>query len=269
LHFAQSFTILCRQQAVSFKESVMQILGVDIGGSGIKGCLVDTETGELIGERHRIPTPLPATPAAVAHTLKALVEHFDWKGPVGCGFPATIHHGVAKNASNIDTSWIETDAEWLFREVTGLPCYVLNDADAAGMAEMRFGEGKGRDGVIILITVGTGIGTALFVNGHLLPNTELGHLILEGMIAERYCSDAARKREELSWGKWGKRFNQYLARLEFLFSPDLFILGGGSAAKLDKFIDKIETRAPLVAAASLNQAGIIGAALFAAARDAQ
>ncbi|MCR3967302.1 ROK family protein [Aeromonas veronii] len=242
----------------------MHMLGVDIGGSGIKGCLVDTKTGELIGERHRIATPQPATPAAIAHTLKALVEHFDWKGPVGCGFPATIHNGVAKSAANIDKSWIETDAEHLFADVTGKPCYVLNDADAAGLAEMRFGAGKDRKGVIILITVGTGIGTAIFVNGHLLPNTELGHLMLEGMVAEHYCSDAARKREDLSWNRWGKRFNKYLARLEFLFSPDLFILGGGSAAKLYKFVDRIETRAPLIPAASLNQAGIIGAALYAA-----
>ena len=170
----------------------MQMLGVDIGGSGIKGCLVDTETGELIGERHRLVTPQPATPAAVAHTLKALVEHFQWKGPVGCGFPATIHNGIAKNASNIDKSWIETDAAHLFADVTGLPCHVLNDADAAGLAEMRFGTGRDRKGVIILITVGTGIGTAVFVNGQLLPNTELGHLILEGMVAEHYCSDAVR-----------------------------------------------------------------------------
>ena len=147
----------------------MQMLGVDIGGSGIKGCLVDTETGELIGERHRIATPQPATPAAVAHTLKALVEHFQWKGPVGCGFPATIHNGIAKNASNIDKSWIETDAAHLFADVTGLPCHVLNDADAAGLAEMRFGTGQDRQGVIILITGGTGIGTAVFVNGQLRP----------------------------------------------------------------------------------------------------
>ena len=151
--------------------------------------------------------------------------------------------------------------------MTGLPGPVLNEADAAGLAEMRFGTGRDRKGVIILITVGTGIGTAVFVNGQLLPNTELGHLILEGMVAEHYCSDAVRKREDLSWNRWGKRVNKYLARLEFLFSPDLFILGGGSAAKLDKFIDRIETRAPLVAAANLNQAGIIGAALYGAPRQ--
>ena len=186
----------------------MQMLGVDIGGSGIKGCLVDTETGELIGERHRIATPQPATPAAIAHTLKALVEHFDWKGPVGCGFPATIHNGIAKSAANIDKSWIETDAEHLFADVTGKPCYVLNDADAAGLAEMRFGAGKDRKGVIILITVGTGIGTAVFVNGHLLPNTELGHLMLEGMIAEHYCSDAVRKLRGSLLGALGQTLQQ-------------------------------------------------------------
>lgn len=183
---------------------------------------------------------------------------------MGCGFPATIHNGIAKSAANIDRSWIETDAEHLFADVIGKPCHVLNDADAAGLAEMRFGTGKDSKGVIILITVGTGIGTAIFVNGQLLPNTELGHLVLEGMVAEHYCSDAARKREDLSWGHWGKRFNKYLAHLEFLFSPDLFILGGGSAAKLHKFVDRIETRAPLIAATNLNQAGIIGAALYAA-----
>lgn len=172
-----------------------------------------------------------------------------------------------QNASNIDPSWIETDAQRLFGEITGLPCFVLNDADAAGIAEMRFGQGQGHQGVVMLITVGTGIGTALFVNGQLLPNTELGHLMLKGKVAEHYCSDAVRQREELPWGKWGKRFNRYLARLEFLFSPDLFILGGGTAAKMEKFIDRIETRAPLVAASSLNQAGIIGAALYAAAQQ--
>ena len=187
------------------------------------------------------------------------------EGSRGVRFPATIHNGIAKNASNIDKSWIETDAAHLFADVTGLPCHVLNDADAAGLAEMRFGTGQDRQGVIILITVGTGIGTAVFVNGQLLPNTELGHLMLEGMVAEHYCSDAVRKREDLSWGRWGKRFNKYLARLGFCSPRPLH--PGGSSAKLDKFIDKIETRAPLVAAANLNQAGIIGAALYGAARQ--
>ncbi len=241
----------------------MQILGVDIGGSGIKGAIVETTTGELVTERHRIPTPQPATPEAVADTLKQLVEHFDWQGPVGCGFPATVVHGVAKTASNIDQSWINTNAAALFSERTNCPCFVVNDADAAGMAEFTFGAGQGKSGVVVLITIGTGLGTAVFTNGQLLPNTELGHIILEGMVAEHYTADSVRKREELSWSKWGKRFNKYLQRLEFLLSPDCFILGGGASKKLDKFAPHLETDAEVIAAQSLNQAGIIGAALFA------
>lgn len=241
----------------------MQILGVDIGGSGIKGAIVETTTGELVTERHRIPTPQPATPEAVADTLKQLVEHFDWQGPVGCGFPATVVHGVAKTASNIDQSWINTNAAALFSERTNCPCFVVNDADAAGMAEFTFGAGQGKSGVVVLITIGTGLGTAVFTNGQLLPNTELGHIILEGMVAEHYTADSVRKREELSWSKWGKRFNKYLQRLEFLLSPDCFILGGGASKKLDKFAQHLETDAEVIAAQSLNQAGIIGAALFA------
>ncbi len=241
----------------------MEILGVDIGGSGIKGAVVDTTTGQLITERHRIPTPQPATPKAVADTLRQLVEFFHWQGPVGCGFPATISHGVAKTASNIDHSWIDTDAADLFGKTTQQPCFVVNDADAAGMAEFKFGAGKDKQGVIILVTIGTGLGTAVFTNGQLLPNTELGHIMLEGQVAEHYASDAARKNQELSWSKWGKRFNQYLNRLEFLFSPDTFILGGGASKKLEKFEQQLNTNAEVIPAASLNQAGIVGAALFA------
>ncbi|MFO6423722.1 polyphosphate--glucose phosphotransferase [Motilimonas sp. KMU-193] len=241
----------------------MQILGVDIGGSGIKGAIVETTTGELLTERHRIPTPQPATPEAVADTLKQLVDHFNWQGPVGCGFPATVVHGIAKTASNIDKSWINTDAATLFSERTNCPCFVVNDADAAGMAEFTFGAGKGKSGVVVLITIGTGLGTAVFTNGQLLPNTELGHIMLEGMVAEHYTADSVRKGEDLSWSKWGKRFNKYLQRLEFLLSPDCFILGGGASKKLDKFAEQLETDAEVIPAQSLNQAGIIGAALFA------
>lgn len=244
----------------------MNMLGVDIGGSGIKGAIVDTETGALLTERHRIPTPQPATPEAMAATLKQLVEHFAWQGPIGCGFPATIHHGVAFSAANIDVSWINTDVEGLFSRVTGQPCVVLNDADAAGLAEMRFGRGQGQSGVIMLLTIGTGIGSAIFVNGQLHPNTELGHLKMKGRIAEQYCSDAVRQREDLSWRKWGRRFNRYLQRLEFLFNPDLFILGGGSSQHFDKFVEELHLRTQVVTAQSLNQAGIIGAALYAQAR---
>ncbi|MCE2570584.1 polyphosphate--glucose phosphotransferase [Motilimonas eburnea] len=241
----------------------MQILGVDIGGSGIKGAIVETTTGELVTERHRIPTPQPATPESVADTLKQLVDHFDWQGPVGCGFPATVVHGVAKTASNIDKSWINTNAAALFSERTHCPCFVVNDADAAGMAEFTFGAGQGKTGVVVLITIGTGLGTAVFTNGQLLPNTELGHIMLEGMVAEHYTADSVRKREELGWNKWGKRFNKYLQRLEFLLSPDCFILGGGASKKLEKFAHQLETDAEVIPAQSLNQAGIIGAALFA------
>lgn len=241
----------------------MQILGVDIGGSGIKGAIVDTQTGELLTERHRIATPQPATPEAVADTLKTLVEHFAWQGPIGCGFPATVVHGIAKTASNIDKSWININAAELFSTKTNCPCFVVNDADAAGMAEFSFGAGKDKKGVVILITIGTGLGTAVFTNGQLLPNTELGHIMLEGMVAEHYTADSTRKNEDLSWSKWGKRFNQYLQRLEFLLSPDCFILGGGASKKMDKFIEQLETSADVIPAQSLNQAGIIGAALYA------
>ncbi len=241
----------------------MIILGVDIGGSGIKGALVDTETGKLVTERIRIVTPKPATPEAVAATLKELVSKFDYSGPIGCGFPATVHHGVAYTAANIDSSWINTPIEKLFTSTLNRPCFVLNDADAAGIAEMRVGAGVGNNGVVMMITIGTGLGSAIFVNGKLFPNTELGHLILNDNIAEHYCSDSARQNQDLGWGKWGKRFNKYLLRLKFLFNPDLFILGGGASKNFEKFQEKINVETPVVTAKTLNEAGIIGAAMYA------
>jgi len=241
----------------------MQILGIDIGGTGIKGAIVETTTGELVSERIRLLTPKPATPQAVATTLNELVKQFDWHGPIGCGFPATVQHGIARTASNIDKSWINTDAAKLFSKTSNCPCFVVNDADAAGVAEMKFGAGKDNNDVVVLITIGTGLGSAVFTGGQLLPNTELGHLQLEGMVAEHYASATAREVNELSWKRWGKRFNQYLQRLEFLLSPDLIILGGGASKKFDKFKEKLETRAPVIPAQSLNQAGIVGAALYA------
>ncbi len=247
----------------------MILLGVDIGGSGIKGALVDSETGELVSERIRIETPQPATPEAVAKTLKQLVDQFDYDGPVGCGFPATVHHGIAFTAANIDKTWINTQVEKLFTETINKPCYVLNDADAAGIAEVKFGAGKNNHGVVMMVTIGTGLGSAIFVNGSLLPNTELGHIILENDIAEHYCSDSARQQNDLSWGKWGKRFNKYLDRLQFLFNPDIFILGGGASKNFEKFKDKITVRTPVVTATKLNAAGIIGAALYANDLNAQ
>lgn len=242
----------------------MHILGVDIGGSGIKGAVVDTVTGELLTERHRIETPQPATPEAVAAVLAQLVLHFNWTGPVGCGFPAAIQHGVARTAANISKGFIGTDIDKLFSDATNCPCYNVNDADAAGMAEMQFGEGAKQAGVVLLVTIGTGLGTALFTDGHLIPNTELGHLYLDnGLEAERYASDAVRKIEDLGWKAWGNRFNAYLALMENLFWPDLIILGGGASKKFDKFKEQLKVVAPVKPAAFLNQAGIVGAALFA------
>lgn len=242
----------------------MQILGVDIGGSGIKGAIVDTLTGELVTERHRIETPQPATPEAIAAVLAQLVLHFEWSGPIGCGFPAAIQRGVARTASNIAKSFIGTDIDALFSEATHCPCFNVNDADAAGMAEMQFGEGAGQAGVVLLVTIGTGLGTAIFTDGELLPNTELGHIYLEnGQIAERFASDATRKIEDLGWKSWASRFNLYLTSMEKLFWPDLIILGGGASKKFDKFKHHLTVEAPVKPAAFLNQAGIVGAALFA------
>lgn len=242
----------------------MNILGIDVGGSGIKGAIVDTLRGEMITERHRIETPQPATPDAVASVIQELVTHFNWQGPVGCGFPAAIQHGVAKTAANIDKGFIGVDIEALFSKTTGLDVFCVNDADAAGMAEFTLGKGKGLNGTVIFIAVGTGLGTAVFTQGKMLPNTELGHVYLEnGKEAERFASDAARKRNDLKWKQWGPRFNQYLAHLEAWFWPDLFILGGGASKKLEKYQDYLDVKTPVVAASLLNEAGIIGAAVYA------
>ncbi len=246
----------------------MQILGVDIGGSGIKGAIVETETGEFISERHRIETPKPATPEAVAETLAQLVTHFDWTGPVGCGFPASIQHGVARTAANLSSFFIGTNIDQLFSERTQCPCFSLNDADAAGIAEMHFGEGAGQSGVVLLITIGTGLGTVLFTDGVLLPNTELGHVYMpHGKKGEHFASDAVRKTEDLSWKSWGNRFNDYLMLMEALFWPDLILLGGGASKKFEKFEQKITINTPVKPATLLNQAGIIGAALFAESKN--
>jgi polyphosphate glucokinase len=242
----------------------MHILGVDIGGSGIKGAIVDIIKGELVTERYRIETPQPATPEAIAAALAQLVIHFNWHGPVGSGFPAVIQHGIVRTAANISPSFIGTHVDKLFLEATKCPCYSLNDADAAGMAEMHFGEGAGQSGVVLLITIGTGLGTAFFTDGKLLPNTELGHLYLKnGKKAEHYASGAVRKTEVLSWKRWGKRFNKYLTMMEELFWPDLIILGGGASKKFDKFKGQITVEVPVKPASFLNQAGIVGAALYA------
>lgn len=238
----------------------MEVLGIDIGGSGIKGAIVNTATGEMLTERHRIETPQPATPESVAQTVAQLINHFDWKGQVGCGFPAVIQHGVVRTASNIDNSWIDVNAKELFKEEAGNEFQIVNDADAAGLAEMNFGAGKDTLGVVVIVTVGTGIGSSVFTDGVLLPNTEFGHIIVKDQVGENYASDAARKRDDIKWGKWGKRFNEYLARIEFLMWPDKIIIGGGASKKFDKYQDKLITKAELLPAELLNNAGIIGAA---------
>jgi polyphosphate glucokinase len=243
------------------------ILGIDIGGSGMKAAIVDLQAGELITERHRIETPKPATPEAMARVVKRLVNHFEWKGPVGCGFPAAIRHGVAVTASNVAKRWIGTAVDELFNEATGLPFIVLNDADAAALAEMKYGAGKDSSGVSILITIGTGIGTAVFNEGVLLPNTELGHVHLPGHIedAERYASDAARKRRDLSWPEWAEHLDAYLQYMHGLFFPDRFFIGGGASKKFNKFEDYLSVPVPVIPCQLKNEAGIIGAAY--AAKD--
>lgn len=241
----------------------MDILGIDIGGSGIKGAPVDTKRGVFKQDRYRIDTPKSAKPEPVAEVVAKIVKHFDWKGPVGCTFPGITKQGVLYSAANVDDSWIGVDARRLFQRVTGCPVLVLNDGDAAGIAEMQFGAGRGRQGVVLILTLGTGIGSSIFVNGLLMPNTEIGHLEIRGKDAEKRAADSARRRKDMSWKKWAKRLNEYLNYVEFLFSPDLIILGGGVSKKHDKYFHLLQTEAEIVPAQLLNDAGIIGAALAA------
>ncbi|MEU2424442.1 polyphosphate--glucose phosphotransferase [Streptomyces sp. NPDC007851] len=245
----------------------MQIFGVDIGGSGIKGAPVDLEKGDLAQERCKVLTPHPATPDGVADGVKQVVDHFGWTGPVGLTFPGVISDGThIRTAANVDKSWIDTDARTLFSErLGGLPVTVVNDADAAGVAEMEFGAGRGRKGVVLLLTFGTGIGSALFVDGELVPNTELGHLELDGHDAEKKASSKAKEDHDLSWEQWAHRVTKYLAHVEMLFSPELFIIGGGVSRKADKFLPLIKgVKAEIVPAQLQNNAGIVGAAMRAA-----
>lgn len=239
----------------------MEILGIDVGGSGIKVAPVDSETGCLLGKRERIETPLPATPGMVAEAVGQLVRRFQWKGPIGIGFPAIIRAQVVCTAANIDDSWIGLNGRDLFAEATGCPVKLLNDADAAGLAEVRFGAGRGQMGSLLVLTAGTGIGSALFHKGNLFPNTEFGHIEMHGMAAETYASSTVRKREDLSWEAWGGRFNEFLQKMERLLAPDLMIIGGGVSRKFDKFAPCLDVRARLQPARLLNDAGVIGAAL--------
>lgn len=247
----------------------MHHFGIDIGGTGIKGAPVDVRQGTLAAPRFRIETPQPATPEAVAEVAGEVVRHFGWSGPIGATFPAVIKSGVARTAANVDRSWIDTDVAAVLTEACGGEVTVLNDADAAGIAEMMYGAGRDQPGVVIVATFGTGIGTALFVNGQLLPNTELGHLQIDGQDAETRASELAREKEGLSWGKWAKRVSRYIRELEALLWPDLVILGGGASKKSGKFLPLLEVRTRVVPAQLLNEAGIVGAALAAGGDQAR
>jgi len=239
----------------------MQVLGIDVGGSGIKGAPVDTETGQLVAERLRIKTPKGAEPEPVAKVVAEISQSFNWKGPIGIGFPAPIKAGVAMMAANISEKWVGTNADELFEKTTGCTSVTVNDADAAGLAEMAFGAGRGQPGTVIMVTLGTGIGSAIFYRGKLLPNTEFGHLEMKGRDAEHRASDAVRQLEDLSWKKYAKRLNKYLAAMQKLFWPDLFIIGGGISKVSEKYIPLFTIETPIVPAQFLNEAGIVGAAL--------
>lgn len=244
--------------------ALQPVLGIDIGGSGIKGAPVDINTGLLLSERIKLDTPQPATPQAVACSVRELVDHFRWKGPIGCTFPAIVHHGVTLSAANVDKSWIGAPAQQILSEAVGQPLLLLNDADAAGLAEAAFGAAKGVGGTVIVLTLGTGIGSALIVDGRLVPNTELGHLQFKGGIAEKYCSAKIKEDAGLKWKEYAQRLNEYLSHIELLFSPDLLIIGGGISRKHEKFLPELKLRARVLPAALRNDAGIVGAALAAA-----
>jgi polyphosphate glucokinase len=241
-----------------------KILGIDVGGSGIKGSIVDTATGQLLEERYRIETPQPATPEKIAYAIKQIKEHFNYKGRIGCGFPSVIHNGKILTAANIDKSNIGVDAFNYFTKIVGSKVILLNDADAAGIAEISYGYGKNHTGVVLVLTIGTGIGSSLFIDGKLVPNIELGHMYMkEGIIAEKYTSDAVRKQEKLKWKQWAQRLNVFLNYVNNITNPELIIIGGGTSKKLDKFIEFIDLKDKIKPALLLNNAGLIGAAVYA------
>ena len=240
----------------------MTVLGIDVGGSGIKGAPVDIIKGQLLSKRIRLNTPKGAQPLDVAHTVRSLVSHFSWTGPIGLTLPGRVKNGVAQTAANIDDAWIGTNAQQLFTETTHCETVVLNDADAAGLAEMTFGAGRGHLGTVLMLTIGTGIGSGLFINDTLLPNTELGHLRMKNGIAEALAANSIRKRKKLSWSAWAARLQEYLNYVEFLFAPDLIIIGGGISRpkRTIQYMHRLNTKATLVPAQLQNEAGIIGAA---------
>lgn len=246
----------------------MNILGIDVGGSGIKGAIVNTVTGELVSDRYRLETPKPATPANVADTVKKLVNMFDYNGYVGCSFPTVIINGKAITKGNIHKSWIGVQVDKLFENETGLPFIVYNDADLAGMAEIQLGNGKNLQGTVIMVTIGTGLGTGVFFNGILIPNIELGRVLgKDGQPIEFFAGDKARKDNDLSWKAWAKRFDFFLNHIVRVFSPSYFILGGGASKKFPKYETHITVDTPILVAKFKNNAGIIGAAIAAAAEQ--
>jgi polyphosphate glucokinase len=239
-----------------------QVLGIDIGGTGIKAAPVNLADGTLAAERRKLATPQPAKPEAVAEVVQELVKAFDWTGPVGITFPGVVTDGHIRTAANLDPDWIGQDARQLFGQATGQPVTVVNDADAAGIAEMRFGAGLGQAGTVLMLTLGTGIGSALFIGGRLVPNTEFGHIEIRGKDAEKRASEHAREEHDLSWGQWAGRVDEYLEHMEALLSPDLIIIGGGISKKSDKFLPLLtHLQARVVPAGRLNDAGIVGAAM--------
>ena len=243
---------------------VMHALGIDIGGTGIKAAPVDVATGTLLAARQKIDTPHPAVPEAVADVVKQLATSFGWSGPVGVTFPGVVTDGVTLTAANLDKSWVGSDAAALFGKATGNPARVLNDADAAGIAEMTFGAGVGERGTVLMLTFGTGLGSALFAGGVLVPNTEFGHIEIRGHDAESRASEHAKELNDLSWGKWAERVQEYLQHMEGLLSPDLIIVGGGISKDSDRWVPRLTgIRARIVPAAMLNDAGIVGAAMTA------
>lgn len=242
------------------------ILGIDVGGSGIKGAPVDLETGCFVDERFRIPTPQPATPRDCGAVIAQIVDHFHpaVAEPIGLTVPAPVVHGHIPFMANLDQSWVGLEANDFFSDLIGRPVTPLNDADAAGVAEMTYGAGRDRKGLVVMTTLGTGIGTALFQDGILVPNTEFGHIEIDGHNAERHASEEYRERKDLSYEKWAKKLQVYYSTLEKLLWPDLFIVGGGVSKKHKKFLPLLNLRTPIVPAELLNEAGIIGAASVAA-----
>ena len=241
----------------------MKVLGIDIGGSALKGALVDVRTGRLTTERLKVETPVVLTPQAMAGVVKQIAEHFKWRGRIGVGFPGVVQGPCTLTSSNLHKKFIGLNTEKIFSDATGCPVALVNDEDAAGVAEMKFGTGRNVQGTVLLLTLGTGVGSALFYRGVLFPNSELGHLPIRGRSAERFISSSARKRRGLSWKAWGTELGAYLRTLETLLSPELIIIGGGVSAKSEKFFKYAKCRAPKATAAAYNAAGIVGAALWA------